>query len=143
MSIDENEELNLGKKKRNSETNFKSPREAYEALLTKGTQRVFKQSALKQYKKIQRQAELRKKVGVFAPVAESTIEMQQQMQESQRRQGVIRSVVGKAEQFEQKIMRLNEVPMLMNMEKARGQVVSPPDRWIESVEREATRSMPD
>jgi hypothetical protein len=64
-------------------------------------------------------------------------------QQAQKRQGVIRSIGSKAEKLEIWAVTRNEVPMLMNMEKARQDVLTPPDKWLENVERSVTDSFPD
>jgi hypothetical protein len=58
-------------------------------------------------------------------------------------QGVIRSIGSKAERIEQRLVSINEVPFLKNMESARARVLSPNNQWLRNVEKSVTDSMPD
>ena len=93
--------------------------------------------------RIARQDKLRQAFGRLAPVAESLQQAQAQQIQGQRRQGVIRQIGSMAEKFENQMLAINETKFLNNMESARMQILSPPNRWLQDVENSVVRSMPD
>jgi len=62
--------------------------------------------------------------------------------QSTKRQGVIRYVMGKAERMEQRFASADEVPFLRNLESARAEVLTVSNKWLENQEKSVTDSFP-
>ena len=84
--------------------------------------------------------QLRKQI---SPISYETQLLMKQGIQAQKREGVIRSMASKAERMEQRFASINEVPLLRNMERARQDVLTVDNKWLEKQESDVVNSFPD
>jgi hypothetical protein len=130
-------ELSLEKerKKLPKEGGYKSLKETIKAQEQKQRAAYFKKQAIKQLRL--------RKLGILAPIASTASELQSQISESQKREGIIRELGSKAERIERQITGFNEVGFLNNLESARMKALTISNGWLQNQEKSITDSFPD
>jgi len=126
----ERKDRETAKKKQTTKLSMTSPYQLKQ-LQKKYAKSVAKQRALQQFKAQQ------------APIGFEVQQQFKQFQQGQKREGIIRSFASKAELMEQQLCSINEVPFLNNLESARMRMCSPPNKWLQDVEKQTTDSFPD
>lgn len=124
-------------KKKTSNQRFKNVNQAFSYLVEKERQKKIKQDALKKVKQLQRLRALQQN-----PVMESVNIQGQQIAQSIKRQGIIRNIGDKAHRIENAICSINEIGFLNNLESARAEVLTPPDKALTKLERDIVNSFP-
>ena len=138
------DEPTLGKKKKEPKTlRFKNTQEAFSYYTEKERQKKIRSDVQARIKRLQRIGSLRKQFGsAGGAVVGATQDIGASIGQSQKREGIIRAVGSRAEAIERQICSMSEVPLLHNMERARMEILTVKNKWLENVEKSVTDSFP-
>lgn len=127
--------------------NIKSISGEVSKLIKKEFDKKVKLEAKKRFNILQQRAKLQqafKQRPISASIQQAQIQQAQiQQVQSQKRQRSFSAMVGRAEQLEIEMVSLDEVPMLMDVERQRMRAGSPNTRRIIDIEKEVTDSFAD